>query len=131
MGDWECIGGLPGGKEFQRLRLAVSDKPDTLHLFSLGQDQRAYHKFFAGGAWGPRGLTGDWECIGGVPGGLRNITAVSDKPDTLHIFGDGNDSKAYHKFFAGAGWAPGGLTGGSGVHWRSARRALRVNGSFR
>ena len=109
MGDWECIGGLPGGKEFQGLPLAVSDKPDTLHIFGHGADDKAYHKFFAGGGWAPGGISGDWECIGGVSQHPW-LTAISDKPDTLHVFMVVNGA-AYHKCFANGVWAPGGIGG--------------------
>jgi hypothetical protein len=91
---------------------AVSDKPDTLHIFDTAEDGRVYHKFFVGG-WFPNGITGDWECIGGLSAGGRLAgppAVVSDKPDTLHIFGTGEDGRVYHKFFVG-GWFPNGIAG--------------------
>ena len=71
-GTWDSIGGAQHGAISIFTPAAVSDKPDTVHLFALASDKLAYHKFYTAGAWFPGGTDGDWECIGGAPCGWKD-----------------------------------------------------------
>jgi Repeat of unknown function (DUF346) len=75
---------------------------NRLDIFSLGTDNRMYHKAWDGRAWLPSPT--DWEPLGGV---FNSPPAVASwGSNRLDIFGLGTDNRMYHKAWDGRAWLP-------------------------
>ena len=99
--SWENMGGVIQGEVS-----VVSWAANRLDLFVRGTDNKMYHKWWNGSAWGPS-LTG-WESLGGNLAGVP--CAVSWGPNRLDIFARGPGGELLHKWWSGSAWGPS-LTG--------------------
>jgi hypothetical protein len=108
MGSWESIGANPP-VQFLGSIAAVKTDANTVELFAMGSDGKAYRKSFVRGTgtasdtWTPP-QTSAWTKIGGIPGTLRlnpSPAASSWSDKRFDVFATGENGKVYHKFFRG------------------------------
>jgi hypothetical protein len=81
---------------------AVARDKGFIDLFGTTPDHKIHHKWLDGNNWGPKGVSGDWENMGGTFYDMPK--AVSFDTKRIDLFCVGDDSALYSRHWDGNKW---------------------------
>jgi len=99
-GNVENLGGV-----FAHPPSLVSWNSKRFDMFGTGGDGAIYHKWWVdGNGWGPNGITGEYQNLGGTF--FNQPKAVAWGPNRIDLFAIGVQGTLRHKYWDGASWGP-------------------------